>query len=91
MDGGFISPTVAAHGQKNAMHSVETNSNSKVLPAAQVGGGIISPAGKKHVASVTMGNGWINPNIARHIAQSAKVTMGAGLIHPNISKHLQAQ
>lgn len=91
MGGGVISPTVAAHIQKNAMHPTEINSSSKVLPAAQVGGEIINPAVKKHVASVTMGNGWIKSNIAKHMAQSAKVTMGAGLIHPNISKHLQAQ
>jgi hypothetical protein len=70
MGGGFISPTVTKHVQKNAMQLKPTEPNSKQTSSAQIGGGFISPNVKKHVAAsakVNMGGGLIHPNIAKHV------------------------
>lgn len=71
IEGGIISPTVAAHVQKNSAQPTRTASTPKVLPAPRVGGGIISSDLTTYVMAqfvkVSMGGGIIHPNVAKHL------------------------
>ena len=63
--GGWISPAVKAHLQKQPATPVETN------PKTAFGGGWIAPAVKAHLQKkqVASGGGWISPSVKAHLVK----------------------
>lgn len=64
--GGWISPALAAHVEKNAQQPAK--SQSQPQPATTTfGGGLVTPQLARHMKQQQMGGGVIHPFLARHI------------------------